>query len=574
MSEQLAVILADLRHFAAKQGAPQADMPEAHITFLEFWHSENAIARMQASGALGHLHDYQARDEPVLQSPEITGASGFAPRPKAVVAASATVHFARPDTPAQGADAGYLSPDGPIEVLQPMHRPAAGAGIAAKGEALAGAAGHSEGVVPPTVHAAMPPVRAGAEAVDPALGPHVSATPELSASGAQGALRAARCPAQRMQVSADTEMPEAKPRDVAAEGALAGPSVLHESQTHDLYAQGRPLYTAVEKVHVQLADGLEGRKALAPPQVDAAALLEGARGGVFAVVDQPEPAAETPVLTKPKARAPVFAPVQRPVQSIAAHGGDGWTGLRASTDDAGLAHKAGSGLAPYRAVFSVPVSEATGAAPLLAIGQAGFEARLQHGVTPELTNVAQEGARAALIAGFGPSQRVGDLSPLDRPSNEYPTLRSGSAQSGDALFVKTYGPLGDRLAPSVWAQVTDGMRNATQRLFQIQLAPAELGKVQISLNTTEAGMQVLITAERAETLDLMRKFAPDFEKSLRDMGYQHLDLSFSQGQNSGRHAHAGGGRGAASPPVDSLLAPVPLIQMPYGYGGKGMDIRV
>ena len=280
MSEQLAVILADLRHFAAKQGAPQADMPEAHMTFLEFWHSENAIAQMQAGGpggALGRLHDNQARDAPVLQTPEITGASGFAPRPKAVVAASATVDFARPYTPAQGADAGYLSPDGPVGVSLPMRQSAVGAGIAAEGEVLDGAAGHSEGGGPPTVHAAAPPMRAGEEMDDPALELRVSPAPK---SGAQGA---GHNPAHRMQGSADPEMPDAKSRDLGAEGAVAGLPDLHAGQGSDLYARGQPVYTPVEVADVQVSDGLEGGGHGDTSAGNGPRLARGAVGGRFGV---------------------------------------------------------------------------------------------------------------------------------------------------------------------------------------------------------------------------------------------------------------------------------------------------
>lgn len=572
MSEKLAAILADLRHFPAKQGVPQADMPEAHITFLEIWQGEKTVAQMQmqgACGALGRVHDNQALDAPVLQTAEIIAASGFAPRVKAVVAASAPVEFARPDPPAQGADAGYLSPDGPVGGTQQMRRSAPAAGFgSAEGEDLDDAASGFQVVALSTDHAAMPPVRADEEADDPALHRPVSQAPR------SGAMGAGDSPAQWMPDSADTDTPDVTPRDVGAEGALAGPPDLRLGQGHDRYARGKPVHAPVDGAHLPKADGVEEVKAVTPPQAKARAPLEGPQGRDGDVAGQPERAADTPVLTGPKAQAPLFAPPQKAEQSTQAHEGDGLAVPRPGTDDAGVAQKTGSGLAPYRAVFPVPAPEATGAVPLLAFGQTGYAARLPHGVTPEQPTGAHGGALAASIAGFFPAQGELALSPLDRPSSEYPMPNSGSAQIAETLLVKTHGALGDRLAPTVWAQVTDGMRNATQRRFQIQLAPAELGKVQISLNTTEAGMQVVITAERAETLDLMRKFAPDFEKSLRDMGYQHLDLSFSRGQNSGRHAQAGGAREGASPPVDSLLAPAPLIRMQHGNGGKGMDIRV
>jgi flagellar hook-length control protein FliK len=79
--------------------------------------------------------------------------------------------------------------------------------------------------------------------------------------------------------------------------------------------------------------------------------------------------------------------------------------------------------------------------------------------------------------------------------------------------------------------------------FDISLHPAELGKVDVSLNVSQDGrVHAVLRAERAETLDLLRQDARSLETQLRqaglDVGANSLSFQLSQGGNQRQQASA------------------------------------
>ncbi len=147
---------------------------------------------------------------------------------------------------------------------------------------------------------------------------------------------------------------------------------------------------------------------------------------------------------------------------------------------------------------------------------------------------------------------------------------SVNAAIGNAAPAKARNPVADRLGPVVRAQVVEGIRNSSTRSLQIQLAPVELGRVRITLNPTELGVQVVISAERLETLDLMRKFSADFEKALADIGYQQLDMTFSHQQTADQNSF----ESTIANLPDEASEEAPLEQIHYSVAENGMDIRI
>lgn len=89
----------------------------------------------------------------------------------------------------------------------------------------------------------------------------------------------------------------------------------------------------------------------------------------------------------------------------------------------------------------------------------------------------------------------------------------------------------ERLGAELQAVVIAGLRNAGQKLIQIQWDPIELGRVRILLQMTETGLHIQIMAERPETLDLMRRFSADLMQDMEKMGYSDLMMSFSDQQD-------------------------------------------
>ncbi len=85
------------------------------------------------------------------------------------------------------------------------------------------------------------------------------------------------------------------------------------------------------------------------------------------------------------------------------------------------------------------------------------------------------------------------------------------------------------LARSVAAQIGDAARGSTEGTIEVRLSPEELGRVRLSMIQTEFGLTVTIVAERAETLELIRRNTELFAQDLRNLGHQNIAFSFDQG---------------------------------------------
>ncbi len=93
-------------------------------------------------------------------------------------------------------------------------------------------------------------------------------------------------------------------------------------------------------------------------------------------------------------------------------------------------------------------------------------------------------------------------------------------------------------APQVIArQITVALQRSGEKVVNLTLNPAELGKVRISLSTTDSGVAVMITADRPETLDLMRRNADVLAQEFHNIGYGSAQFEFGQNNPGKEHAH-------------------------------------
>jgi chemotaxis protein MotD len=125
---------------------------------------------------------------------------------------------------------------------------------------------------------------------------------------------------------------------------------------------------------------------------------------------------------------------------------------------------------------------------------------------------------------------------------------------------------------------------AGQKHFEIRLDPPSLGRIDVQLSVDGSGRATShLVADRADTLDLLRRDAPALERALQSAGLTTDDgaLQFSLRDQS----FAGRDQGAPaplSPPVqpavpDAAVAPVDAALRRYGQLmglGGGIDIRV
>lgn len=105
-----------------------------------------------------------------------------------------------------------------------------------------------------------------------------------------------------------------------------------------------------------------------------------------------------------------------------------------------------------------------------------------------------------------------------------------------------------------------------EKPVEVTLSPEELGRVRMTLVTTDGALTLSLVADRPETLDLMRRNIDQLAQDFRDMGFHDLTFNFSQGRDS--ESHKGGevemlaeddddrrAKAAAAPKAPNIISP-------------------
>jgi flagellar hook-length control protein FliK len=121
-------------------------------------------------------------------------------------------------------------------------------------------------------------------------------------------------------------------------------------------------------------------------------------------------------------------------------------------------------------------------------------------------------------------------------------------------------------------QVAEAMRASEGRPTEIALAPRELGRLRVRIETRDSTATLVIVAERPETAELMRRHIDLLVQDFRDLGFAELDIAFRDPGQGG----AGGEADAAPQPgnagkahADDASAP-PAARIAAG----GLDLRL
>ena len=214
------------------------------------------------------------------------------------------------------------------------------------------------------------------------------------------------------------------------------------------------------------------------------------------------------------------------------------------------------------------------AAPNAAPGPNGAE---RGGLAPEtfaaLSLEAQQGRTGDPAA--GDFQTVNALRPA---------AGLGGAPAGAAdLAGLTRAPAEGRATPAqqVAVQIKRAVAAGNDRI-NIRLHPAELGRVQIRLEVADDGhVRALVTAERAETLDLMQRDPRGLERALQEAGLKtdSGSLSFNlrdQGSDTAGPESSGGTAPATenSAAQPDEAAPDNSAHLYWTGGDARLDIRV
>jgi flagellar hook-length control protein FliK len=189
--------------------------------------------------------------------------------------------------------------------------------------------------------------------------------------------------------------------------------------------------------------------------------------------------------------------------------------------------------------------------------------------TPGGTNTTDGGAQANLASVAGGTAAA-------HSSAAATTTTATSAQAAPAMPQAAAVPMSG-LAVEIAGRAQAGKNN-----FEIRLDPPELGRIQVKLSVDRQGQVTShLIADRADTLDLLRRDASGLERALQDAGLKTAGdgLQFSLRDQSFAGQQNGGGQHNTSQIVaqDDALPALDLAASGYTrYSGRigGVDIRV
>lgn len=129
-------------------------------------------------------------------------------------------------------------------------------------------------------------------------------------------------------------------------------------------------------------------------------------------------------------------------------------------------------------------------------------------------------------------------------------------------------------------QMSQALADAGNRTVELTLSPEELGKVRMTLTSSDGAITVAVQAERPETLDLMRRNIESLARDFRDMGYSNIGFDFGQQTDQRPSAQERAAESALQPaaperdgPTRFESFPTPL-QAPPGTASGGLDLRI
>lgn len=187
---------------------------------------------------------------------------------------------------------------------------------------------------------------------------------------------------------------------------------------------------------------------------------------------------------------------------------------------------------------------------------------VMHGHGPgSLPSTRDLSALFAESAGADGADRGRDL---DMPLGAEPRGTSGSSPGSASLATLPRSDLPQNIAMQVAAAIQKGGPGMKPGI-ELRLSPEELGTVRLTFVQSETGVTVNVHAERAETLELLRRNIDTLAQEFLDIGYDSAEFTFSgrdpDAQNAAQTAGPAGPatEDAATPDAPRALNPTLLI---------------
>lgn len=160
-------------------------------------------------------------------------------------------------------------------------------------------------------------------------------------------------------------------------------------------------------------------------------------------------------------------------------------------------------------------------------------------VMPLPAQPAQQQGKAPEIAlGAATPQQA----PQPAPAGGEARANEGTAGPAPAGYKAAEMPAPAALAPLVSIRVLPKLEGANSKALEIRLDPPELGRVDVKLETAQDGtLKAVLSAERVEALELLRRDQGTLENALRQAGVALGDnaISFSLSAGAGEQGTGG-----------------------------------
>lgn len=168
----------------------------------------------------------------------------------------------------------------------------------------------------------------------------------------------------------------------------------------------------------------------------------------------------------------------------------------------------------------------------------------------------------------------GETQAVQPASNVQATQATAVVQAARASQHQPQQPAAQQVAVTIARAVRDGADR-----IEMQLHPAELGRVDVKMELGHDGrIMAVISAEKTETLESLRRDVHQLEKALADAGFDMNQGSFQFEENDQRQAGSGNSDGSGSD--DDMVSDPRLIEQAalanrmLSLDGLGLDIRV
>ncbi len=124
-------------------------------------------------------------------------------------------------------------------------------------------------------------------------------------------------------------------------------------------------------------------------------------------------------------------------------------------------------------------------------------------------------------------------------------------------------------------QIAEASRHRADGTVELSLSPDDLGRVHLSMRHGAEGLSVQISADRSDTMDLIRRHIADLGRDFRDLGHADVAFSFADRQ-PGRQPQPQTTADPSRPDPEPTVSP-PIrdaFTQPRTVPVQGLDIRL